>query len=365
MERRSFLCCRRMPARCRRSWRRAPSKTSGQDCDDPDCAVHDLFGAAAHLHPADCGLYSRSPGHRRISGSAGVRHAFVVCARISCGYRDGETAQVVGAEVGGVSLRIGASGVPDPTWHSIGLRLLDRGKVFVRQAGTVILAVSLLVWVLTNLPLHNGRVPLLEHSAIAYLGHGIEPVIRPLGFNWKIGVGLLTSVIAREVIVGTLGTIYGVDPATHSLTLQNALHQDLTFAGAMALLSSLRLPCSARPRWPWCDGRPIAGNGRGSVRLHDDGCVCRRLGRQSGSVDAGQVKYGCGMATGDAAVTSSARYFFPSTSFQRTSQTPAAPGLYSVRDSAWSTRHPKCAGSGHPPTRCARGRNTCRTLRPW
>jgi len=123
-----------------------------------------------------------------------------------------------------------------PTWQSIGLRLLDRGRVFLRQAGTVILAVSLLVWVLTNLPLHHGRVPQLEQSAIAYLGHGIEPVIRPLGFNWKIGVGLLTSVIAREVIVGTLGTIYGTDPATHSMTLQNALTQDLTFAGAMALL---------------------------------------------------------------------------------------------------------------------------------
>jgi ferrous iron transport protein B len=123
-----------------------------------------------------------------------------------------------------------------PTWQSIGLRLLDRGRVFLRQAGTVILAVSLLVWVLTNLPLHHGRVPQLEQSAIAYLGHGIEPVIRPLGFNWKIGIGLLTSVIAREVIVGTLGTIYGTDPATHSMTLQNALTQDLTFAGAMALL---------------------------------------------------------------------------------------------------------------------------------
>ncbi len=123
-----------------------------------------------------------------------------------------------------------------PTWQSIGLRLLDRGQVFLRQAGTVILAVSLLVWVLTNLPLHNGGVPQLEQSAIAYLGHGIEPVIRPLGFNWKIGVGLLTSVIAREVIVGTLGTIYGTDPATHAMPLQNALRQDLTFAGAMALL---------------------------------------------------------------------------------------------------------------------------------
>ncbi|MGA9529160.1 MAG: ferrous iron transport protein B [Terriglobales bacterium] len=123
-----------------------------------------------------------------------------------------------------------------PTLHSIGLRLYDRGRVFLRQAGTIILAVSLLVWVLTNLPLHNGSVPPLEQSVIAHLGHGIEPVIRPLGFNWKIGVGLLTSVIAREVIVGTLGTIYGTDPATHSLTLQNALQHDLSFAGAMALL---------------------------------------------------------------------------------------------------------------------------------
>jgi len=123
-----------------------------------------------------------------------------------------------------------------PTWQSIGLRLLDRARVFLRQAGTVILAVSLLVWILTNLPLHNGRVPLLEQSAIAQLGHGIEPLIRPLGFNWKIGVGLLTSVLAREVIVGTLGTIYGTAPATHSMTLQNAIRQDLTFAGAMALL---------------------------------------------------------------------------------------------------------------------------------
>ena len=123
-----------------------------------------------------------------------------------------------------------------PTWQSIGLRLLDRAKVFLRQAGTYILGVSLLVWVLTHLPLHDGHAPQLEQSAIAYLGHGIEPLIRPLGFNWKIGVGLLTSVIAREVIVGTLGTIYGTDPATHSMTLQNALRQDLTFAGAMALL---------------------------------------------------------------------------------------------------------------------------------
>ncbi|MGB8013120.1 MAG: ferrous iron transporter B [Terriglobales bacterium] len=123
-----------------------------------------------------------------------------------------------------------------PTWHSISLRLIDRSRVFLRQAGTVILCVSLLVWVLTHVPLHQGHSPELEQSVIAHLGHGIEPLIRPLGFNWKIGVGLLTSVIAREVIVGTLGTIYGADPATQSMSLQSALRHDLTFPGAIALL---------------------------------------------------------------------------------------------------------------------------------
>jgi len=123
-----------------------------------------------------------------------------------------------------------------PTWQSIGLRLLDRGHVFTRQVGTVILAVSLVIWALTYLPLQHGQPPQLEHSAIARIGLFIEPVIQPLGFNWKIGVGLLTSVVAREVIVGTLGTLYATDPSTHSMSLQTALRQDLTFPGAMALL---------------------------------------------------------------------------------------------------------------------------------
>jgi len=64
----------------------------------------------------------------------------------------------------------------------------------------------------------------------------IEPVIRPLGFNWKIGVGLITSLAAREVIVGTLGTLYGMEADARSLGLQRALRHDLTPAGAVALL---------------------------------------------------------------------------------------------------------------------------------
>ncbi len=119
-----------------------------------------------------------------------------------------------------------------PTVRSLSLRLVDRGKVFLRQAGTVILAVTLVLWVLSHVPFHTD----LTTSVIGRLGHFIEPAIQPLGFNWKIGIGLLTSVVAREVIVGTLGTLYGADPATQSLGLQAALRHDLTLGGAMALV---------------------------------------------------------------------------------------------------------------------------------
>jgi ferrous iron transport protein B len=119
-----------------------------------------------------------------------------------------------------------------PTARSLGLRLIDRGKVFVKQAGTVILCVTMVLWALSHIPFHTD----LPQSIIGHVGQWIEPVIKPLGFNWKIGIGLLSSVVAREVIVGTLGTLYGADPATQSLSLQAALRHDLTLGGAMALV---------------------------------------------------------------------------------------------------------------------------------
>jgi ferrous iron transport protein B len=108
--------------------------------------------------------------------------------------------------------------------------------LFLKKAGTIILAVTFLVWVLSVLPIHGGQFSALSTSVIGHLGHFIEPVIRPLGFNWKIGIGLLSSIVAREVIVGTLGTLYGMDPATHSLGLQVALRHDITLGGAIALV---------------------------------------------------------------------------------------------------------------------------------
>ncbi|HQR67181.1 MAG TPA: ferrous iron transporter B [Thermoanaerobaculia bacterium] len=123
-----------------------------------------------------------------------------------------------------------------PTLRQIGLRLLDRAKIFLRRAGTVILAVSIALWVLSNLPFADGRPPQIADSVTGTVGRALEPLVRPLGFDWKIAIGLVTSLAAREVIVGTLGTLYGMEGDAHSAGLQAALRHDLTPGGAVALL---------------------------------------------------------------------------------------------------------------------------------
>jgi len=128
-----------------------------------------------------------------------------------------------------------------PTLRSLSMRLVDRARIFLRQAGTIILCVTLALWVLAHLPVIHGAggqisTPELADSAIGRLGHFIEPAIAPLGFNWKIGIGLLSSVLAREVMVSTMGTLYGAEADTHALSLQTALHHDMTLGGALALM---------------------------------------------------------------------------------------------------------------------------------
>jgi ferrous iron transport protein B len=128
-----------------------------------------------------------------------------------------------------------------PTLRSLTLRVVDRARIFLRNAGKVILGVTLALWVLAHLPVMHvagGAIaaPELADSIIGRMGHFIEPVIAPLGFNWKIGIGLVSSVLAREVMVSTMGTLYGADPTTQSLSLQTALHHDMTLGGALALM---------------------------------------------------------------------------------------------------------------------------------
>jgi len=132
-----------------------------------------------------------------------------------------------------------------PTLRSLAMRLVDRSRIFLKNAGTVILMVTLALWVLAHIPpihvgsgatTHTWAAPELADSMIGRLGHFIEPAIAPLGFNWKIGIGLLSSVLAREVMVSTMGTLYGADPDTQALNLQSALHHDMTLGGALALM---------------------------------------------------------------------------------------------------------------------------------
>ncbi len=124
-----------------------------------------------------------------------------------------------------------------PSVRSIGLRLYDRSRIFLRRAGTIILAVAIILWFLTQVPQSGGAPPSIDDSFIGRMGQIIEPVIRPLGFDWTIGVGLISALAAREVIIGTLGTLYQVeDPTQGSLQLQDALRNHLDLGAAVGLL---------------------------------------------------------------------------------------------------------------------------------
>ncbi len=123
-----------------------------------------------------------------------------------------------------------------PTIRSLAYRLIDRSKIFLRRAGTVILVTTIVLWFLASVPYQNGEPPPIGDSLAGSIGKVIEPLVEPLGLNWKIGIGLITSLAAREVIVGTLGTIYGMEADESSPALQEALQAELSFGGAIALL---------------------------------------------------------------------------------------------------------------------------------
>jgi ferrous iron transport protein B len=124
-----------------------------------------------------------------------------------------------------------------PAPRTLALRLLDRSKIFLKRAGRIIFAVTIVLWTLTQFPRTEFGAPDIEESALGRIGQVIEPAIEPLGFDWRVGVGLVTSLAAREVIVGTLGTIYGVETADEdSLALQETLRRDLTTGSAIGLL---------------------------------------------------------------------------------------------------------------------------------
>ncbi len=134
-----------------------------------------------------------------------------------------------------------------PTARNVLFVMWERGSEFIKRAGTTIFALSILLWFCLNYPRLDTlkiapntspeRIAALQSqtSFAGRVGHALEPAIAPLGFNWKIGVGLIGAMAAREVFVSTMGTVYSVGEADEvSKPLRQAMRDD---------------------KWP--DGRPV------------------------------------------------------------------------------------------------------------
>jgi len=143
-----------------------------------------------------------------------------------------------------------------PRWKDVGLTMIEKSKTFVFEAGKVILAISIVLWVLASYgppskmeqvqteglarlekitdPLERERIEaetsslLLENSFIGIMGKAIEPAIQPLGYDWKIGIALITSFAAREVFISTIATIYSIEgDLENDLTIREKLSQQI------------------------------------------------------------------------------------------------------------------------------------------
>jgi ferrous iron transport protein B len=184
-----------------------------------------------------------------------------------------------------------------PRWNNIVITMLQKAKIFIVDAGKVIMLISLILWALSSFGPGNRinevaatydkqiqqqpamakslqqqkRTAMLENSYAGILGRSIEPVIQPLGYDWKIGIALITSFAAREVFVGTMATLYSVgeDESEESLLLrekmQQAKHADgskvytlaaglslmIFYVFAMQCMSTLAIVKRETGGWKW------------------------------------------------------------------------------------------------------------------
>jgi len=168
--------------------------------------------------------------------------------------------------------------LPNP--KNILFSMVNKGKIFIKEAGKVILIVSIVLWFLSSFGPSEKRkmiqqkyqtelskpkadtmqvealkkAELLEYSYIGYIGKSIEPAIKPLGFDWKIGIALITSFAAREVFVGTMETIYSVGGGTKEtkqikFSLPTAFSLLIFYVFAMQCMSTLAIVKQETGTW--------------------------------------------------------------------------------------------------------------------
>lgn len=138
-----------------------------------------------------------------------------------------------------------------PVWRNVLLTVWEKSLGFVIGAGKVILAISIILWVLGSFGMgekYNNADEIvstqnpnlseeeleneitsykLEHSFLGYLGQAIEPAIEPLGYDWKMGIGLISSFAAREVFVGTMATVYSLGDTDDELTIRERMAKEI------------------------------------------------------------------------------------------------------------------------------------------
>jgi len=130
-----------------------------------------------------------------------------------------------------------------PNPRTVLMTMLERAWLFLRRAGTLILSISILLWFLSSYPkapAHTPPAQQMAHSFAGDAGRALEPVIRPLGFDWRIGVSLVSSFVAREVFVSSMGTIYSVGDRNSSTeevskSLPDKLRADPFFSPLLAV----------------------------------------------------------------------------------------------------------------------------------
>jgi ferrous iron transport protein B len=114
-----------------------------------------------------------------------------------------------------------------PGWRDVLLHMFERAWIFLRRAGTVILGISIVLWFLAaypKAPAGSTGTQQLAQSFAGRAGHLLEPVIKPLGFDWQIGIGLISSFAAREVFVSTMGVVFNTEASNENTApLRDAL----------------------------------------------------------------------------------------------------------------------------------------------
>ncbi len=131
-----------------------------------------------------------------------------------------------------------------PSLRNLGLGLWERARIFLRRVGGIIFALMVVLWFLSTYPAPPSgwdisQGPAIQYSAAGWLGHALQWLFAPIGFNWQISIALVPGMAAREVVVGALGTVYSLSTADKSVAeaLSPVIAQGWSLATAYALLA--------------------------------------------------------------------------------------------------------------------------------